>query len=126
MGRQLSQPISSLAAALGRRCPACGQGKLYVSYLKVADQCTVCGLDLKKQDSGDGPAVFVIMLVGFVVVGLALVVEVQLTPPYWLHLVLWLPLTLLLSLGLLPVLKAWLIAQHYRHNLLDRRPGDPE
>jgi uncharacterized protein (DUF983 family) len=126
VGRQLSHPVSPIAAALGRRCPGCGQGKLYGSYLKVADRCTVCGLDLKEQDSGDGPAVFVIMLVGFIVVGLALVVEVQLTPPYWLHLVIWLPLTLLLSLSLLPVLKAWLIALHYRHNLLDPRPGDGE
>ena len=126
MGRQLSRPVSSLAAAFGRRCPACGQGKLYGSYLKVADRCTVCGLDLERQDSGDGPAVIVIMLVGFIVVGLALLVEVHFTPPYWLHLALWLPLTLLLSLSMLPVLKAWLFAQHYRHDLLDRRPGDPE
>lgn len=126
MGRQLSQPVSSLAAAIGRRCPACGRGKLYSSYLKVADSCTVCGLDLKRQDSGDGPAVFVIMLVGFIVVGLALWVEVRFTPPYWLHLVIWLPLTLALSLGMLPLLKAWLIAQHYRHNILARRSGDAE
>jgi len=126
VGRQLSQPVSSLAAAIGRRCPACGQGKLYSAYLKVADRCTVCGLDLKQQDSGDGPAVFVIMLVGFIVVGLALWVEVRFTPSYWLHMVIWLPLTLVLSLGMLPVLKAWMIALHYRHNLLDQRPGDGE
>ena len=66
------------------------------------------------------------MLVGFIVVGLALWVEVRFMPPYWLHLAVWLPLILLLSLSMLPVLKAWLVAQHYRHNILDRRPGDQE
>ena len=55
VGRQLSRPAPTLGVALRRRCPACGQGKLYSSYLKVADRCSVCGLDLKRQDSGDGP-----------------------------------------------------------------------
>jgi uncharacterized protein (DUF983 family) len=87
-----------LAAGLRRRCPACGQGRLYESYLEVADRCAVCDLDLSSQDSGDGPAVFIILIVGFVVVGLAL----------------------------LPPLKAWLIALHYRHDLLDQRPGGPD
>lgn len=64
------------------------------------------------------------MVVGFVVVGLALWVEVRFTPPYWMHLALWLPLILILSLWMLPILKAWMVAQHYRHNLLAARSGD--
>ena len=63
-----------------------------------------------------------ILLVGFLVIGLALWLEMAASPPYWLHLTLWIPLTLALSLALLPLLKAWLIAQHYRHHLLDRPP----
>jgi uncharacterized protein (DUF983 family) len=121
VGRQLRQrPISSLATAITRRCPACGQGKLYASYLKVADRCSVCDLSLADHDTGDGPAVFVILPVGFITVGLAFWFEATFMPPTWLHLVIWLPVILGLSLGLLPILKAWLIAQHYRHEL----PGD--
>jgi uncharacterized protein (DUF983 family) len=109
---------------LRRRCPACGKGRLYESYLKVAGRCAVCDLDLGSQDSGDGPAVFIIMFVGFVVVGLALWVEVAFAPPMWLHLSAWIPLIVGLALVLLPPLKAWLIALHYRHDLLgeDTRP----
>ena len=128
VGRQLSQAgISSLAAAIGRRCPACGQGKLYASYLKVAERCSVCDIFLGDHDSGDGPAFFVILPVGFIVVGLAFWFEASFAPPYWLHLVIWLPVTLALSLVMLPPLKAWLIAQHYRHKLpSDRLAGDDE
>jgi len=96
---------------------------LFAGYLTVAERCEVCDLDFRRLDAGDGPAVFVILLLGVIVVGLALVVEVRFTPPYWLHLVLWLPLTIGLALVMLPPLKAWLIAQHYRHDLLDDRPG---
>ena len=119
MGRQLRRDVSRLAAALGRCCPACGEGRLYVSYLKVADRCPVCDLDFHAEETGDGPAVFIILIVGFIVVGLALWLEMTLSPPMWLHMVLWLPLILGLSLGLLPLLKAWMVAQHYRHDLLD-------
>lgn len=115
----MKRDVSRLAAALGRRCPACGEGHLYVSYLKVVDRCPVCDLDLHSHDSGDGPAVFIILIVGFVVVGLALWLEMTLSPPMWVHMVLWLPLILGLSLGMLPLLKAWMVAQYYRHGLLD-------
>ncbi len=114
-------PLSSLRAGLGRRCPRCGEGRLYAAYLKVAKRCSVCGLNLAGHDAGDGPAVLVSLITGFVVVGAALLVEVRFTPPYWLHMVLWAPSILALSLGLLPVTKAWLIAQHYRHDLLEER-----
>jgi uncharacterized protein (DUF983 family) len=123
VGRELKGAVSPLSAALRRRCPRCGEGRLFSGYLKVADRCESCGLDLRRQDTGDGPAVFVILVVGFIIVGLALVVEVRYTPPYWLHLALWLPLTVGLALVLLPPLKAWLVAQHYRHDLLDDQPG---
>jgi uncharacterized protein (DUF983 family) len=128
VGQQLTtREISSLAAAIGRRCPACGRGKLYASYLKVAARCLVCDISLGDHDSGDGPAFFVILPVGIIVVGLAFWFEATFAPPYWLRLVIWLPVTLALSLVLLPPLKAWLIAQHYRHNLpSDRLVGNDE
>jgi len=121
VGRQLSptQPPSLPAVALRRCCPACGEGRLYRRYLQVADRCTVCDLDLRAQDSGDGPAVFIIMIVGFIVVGLALWAELNFAPPLWLHMLLWTPLILGLSLAMLPLLKAAMVALHYRHNILD-------
>ncbi len=112
---------SSLEVALKRRCPRCGEGRLYKSFLTIADKCDRCDLDFSELDSGDGPAVFIIMIAGFVIVGLALYVEVAYRPDYWVHAVLWLPLGVLLPLALLPVLKAWLVAQQFRHNAREGR-----
>lgn len=106
---------SPVAAALSGRCPRCGKGKLFKGFLTVAPVCTECGLDLSKQDSGDGPAVFVILILGFIVVGLALWIELAYEPPFWLHLVLWLPLIVVLGIGMLRPLKAGLIGLQYKH-----------
>ncbi|MEQ8347156.1 MAG: DUF983 domain-containing protein [Sneathiellaceae bacterium] len=108
-------PVSPLAAGLKGRCPRCGEGRLFRGFLDIRDACPACGLDYSKVDSGDGPAVFVIFLVGFVVVALALWLEVAYTPPIWLHMALWLPLIVILSLGLLRPFKATLIALQYRN-----------
>lgn len=97
------------------RCPRCGNGPLYEAYLKFAPECLSCRLSYRFADSGDGPAVFVILIAGAFIVAAALVIEVNFSPPYWLHAVLWLPLTLGLCLGLLPVLKATLFALQYRN-----------
>ena len=99
------------------RCPRCGVGKLYAGFLKVAERCAVCGLDLKSQDAGDGPAVFVMFLVGAIVVGLAIVLEFTVEPPYWLHIVLWVPLIVGLSGLFLRPAKALLIASQYKHRV---------
>jgi uncharacterized protein (DUF983 family) len=83
------------------RCPRCGEGRLFDGFLGIAKRCEACGLDYSFADSGDGPAVFIIMIVGFVVVGLALFVEFSFAPPYWVHVILWVPLVLGLSIVLL-------------------------
>lgn len=116
-------PISPFVAGPLCRCPRCGRGRLFDGFLTVAEHCAACGLDLREQDAGDGPAVFIIMILGFVVVGLALWVEVKFQPPYWLHAALWLPLIVGGSLGLLRPFKAFMVALHYKHGLLDRRRG---
>lgn len=108
-------PVSPFAAGLACKCPRCGRGRLYSGLLKVAERCEACGLDLAKQDSGDGPAVFVILILGFVVVGLALWVELAYEPPFWVHAVLWVPLILGGALVLLRPFKATLIALQFRH-----------
>ena len=88
---------------------------MFQGFIKVADRCTVCDLDLGRHDSGDGPVAFIILIVGFVVVGLALWVEASYRPPYWLHAVLWLPLILVGTLGLMRPLKGILVALHHHH-----------
>ena len=103
------------------RCPRCGEGPLFKGFLDLQPSCPRCGLDYGFADSGDGPAVFIMMIVGFIVVGLALVVEFAVHPPYWVHALLWVPLVLALSIGLLRPLKGWLIAQQYRHRAQEGR-----
>jgi uncharacterized protein (DUF983 family) len=111
-------PVSVLEAGLLCRCPRCGRGRLFtdlVHFLRVARTCEVCGLDLRSEDSGDGPAVFVMFVTGPLVVTLAILLEVLVRPPLWLHAVLWIPTVLGTSIALLRPLKAVLIALQYRH-----------
>lgn len=108
-------PVSPGRAAVTCRCPRCGQGKLFVGFLTVRKNCDICKLDLSAHDTGDGPAVFIVLILGFVVVGLALWVETTFAPPYWVHAVLWPPLILAGSLGMLRPLKALMVALQYRN-----------
>lgn len=108
-------------AGLKQRCPRCGQGKLYQGLLNVADECPNCGLDFSAVDPGDGPAVFVILILGFVVVALAFWVEFTYEPPYWLHAVLWTPLILGGSILMLGRFKAVLIALQYHNSAREGR-----
>jgi uncharacterized protein (DUF983 family) len=110
---------SALSRGLRCRCPACGEGALFQGFLTVRDRCPVCGVDLSAQDSGDGPVAFIVLIVGAIVVGLALLVEVSYSPPVWLHLLLWLPLTMILVLALMRPSKAVLIALQYKHRRHD-------
>jgi uncharacterized protein (DUF983 family) len=111
--KALYPPIPPSQSGMRGLCPRCGRGRLFEGYLKVAPRCANCGLDFSFADSADGPAVFIMLVVGFIVVGLAFLLEFAFHPPYWLHALLWVPLTLILSLGLLRPLKGWLIAQQY-------------
>jgi len=110
--------IPPLRAALGCRCPQCGKGRLFTGLLRVCQACEVCGLDLSAQDAGDGPAVFAILFLGMLVVGLAALVEINFSPPVWVHLLLWAPLILIGAVAILRPLKAGLIALQYRHRRL--------
>jgi uncharacterized protein (DUF983 family) len=114
---------TAVAGVFGR-CPRCGRGRLFAGYLTPAQACESCGLDYAFADSGDGPAVFVIMIVGFLVVGLALWLEVAHGPPLWLHFVLWIPLAVLLGLAALRVAKGLLIAFQYRNRAAEGRLED--
>lgn len=122
-------PPASGGCVIGRgamgRCPRCGKGSLFDGYLSFADHCNVCGLTFAGHDAGDGPAVFGIFILGFLVVGLAGAIEYLFSPPLWLHAVLWLPLTLVGTLVLLRPLKGIALALQYQYRSVEEpeRPG---
>ena len=112
---------------LACKCPRCGEGKLYAGFLTLRPRCEACGLDYAFIDAGDGPAVFIIMIAGFIVVGSALIVEIKYQPPFWVHAALWGPLILAITLLPLRSMKALLIALQYHHKaaegqLIARKP----
>jgi len=111
---------SSLSAALAGNCPRCGAHTLFANWVRFADRCRSCGLDFSDFNVGDGPAAFLIFIVGAVVVVAALVVDGAFSPPWWVHLV-WIPVTAALTIGGLRVSKAWLLAQEYRHRAREGR-----
>ncbi len=111
----------AIARGLRSRCPACGEGRLFQGFLGLRPVCEHCGLDFSFADAGDGPAVFVILIGGAIVVFAALITEVVYQPPYWLHAVLWLPLILLATLVPLRLIKGVLIALQYHHKAAEGR-----
>jgi uncharacterized protein (DUF983 family) len=124
------RPITTLSGAiragLSCSCPRCGRGRLFQSFITVRPRCEACGLDYGFADSGDGPAVFIMFLAGFIVVAAALITEVLYRPPYWVHAALWLPLILIVTLGPLRPMKGLLIALQYHHQAGEGRFGGGE
>lgn len=112
---------SPIARGLLGRCPACGEGHMFQGFLNLRPACEKCGLDYGFADAGDGPAVFVILLGGAIVVFAALITEVVYQPPYWLHATLWLPLILLVTLAPLRMIKGLLIALQFHHKAAEGR-----
>jgi uncharacterized protein (DUF983 family) len=113
--------VSPLYAAVMARCPRCGEGKLFKNVLETRPACERCGLDYRFIDTGDGPAVFAIFILGFLILGGALYVEFTFDPPVWVHIALWGALTPLIALILLRFLKAMLIALQYRNKAEEGR-----
>jgi uncharacterized protein (DUF983 family) len=121
MSNQASPDPLPIARGLRGRCPRCGEGKLFRGFLTLRERCDRCGLDYNFADAGDGPAVFVILIGGAIVVCAALVTEVVYQPPYWVHAALWLPLILIVTLVPLRLLKGLLIALQYHHKAAEGR-----
>jgi uncharacterized protein (DUF983 family) len=118
-------PISAVSTGLAGRCPRCGEGQMFSGFLTLAPRCDVCGLDFAFADSGDGPAVFVTLIAGFLVLGAALAIDVAYEPPLWIYIVIFLPLTLLVCLGLLRPLKGLLVASQYKNKAAPGRLDAP-
>ena len=101
--------LTSILRGACLTCPACGSGSMFRRYLKVADNCPNCGEALHHHRADDAPPYFTIIIVGHIVVGLMLAVEMAYRPPLWLHAALWLPLTVLLALLILPPIKGAIV-----------------
>jgi len=97
---------------------------LFRGYLKIAPRCEACGLDYAGFDAGDGPAVFVILIVGCLVAGGALILEAAVSPPYWVHAVIWLPAVVILSIVFLRLAKSTLLVLQYKHQAREGRRAD--
>lgn len=108
--------------ALQGLCPQCGAQTLYGEHmLRFEPTCSNCSLDFIQFNVGDGPAAFLILIVGALIVGLALTVEVLLHPPFWVHMLLWIPLTTVAVVGSLRIAKAALLILEYRNQAREGR-----
>ncbi len=116
------QPAIGEAALFGL-CPQCGSKALFDGWIKFAPRCRACGLDFGKFNVGDGPAAFLTLIIGAVVVALALWVQLSFAPPWWVHVILWVPLTTLGVIGGLRLAKGWLLVSEYSRKAGEHR-GD--
>ncbi len=114
---------SPIAAGLSGCCPRCGARTLFATWLKFADRCRVCGLDFTQFNVGDGPAAFLTLFLGAIVAGLAITVELVFSPPVWVHILLWPPVTLGLIVLSLRAGKGVLLALEYRNAAREGRIG---
>lgn len=104
------------AAALFGCCPRCHAKTLFAGYARFADRCRVCRLDFTQFNVGDGPAAFLTLVIGAVVTGLAIWLQLAVEPPFWIHVILWVPLTAAAVVGGLRATKAWLLQAEYRRS----------
>ncbi|HEX6960119.1 MAG TPA: DUF983 domain-containing protein [Ferrovibrio sp.] len=126
MGELIERPAgAAMLRGWRRRCPQCGEGGIFAGYLAVNPQCPSCGLALSGHRADDAPPYFTILIVGHIIVPLMLLLEQHLHPAEWVHMALWLPLTLLLSLWLLPHIKGSLIGLQWAKRMHGFGP-DPD
>jgi uncharacterized protein (DUF983 family) len=109
-----------IGAVVRGACPRCGAPTLFDGWVGFAPKCRSCGLDFSSFNVGDGPAAFLIFIVGTITVVSALVVDGAFSPPWWVHLI-WIPVAAALTIGGLRVSKAWLLAQEYKHRAREGR-----
>jgi uncharacterized protein (DUF983 family) len=117
--------ISPISAALGAKCPRCGIGPLFRGYLTVVDECSCCGLRLAENDSGDGPAVFMIFILGFLAVPLVLWIEARWAPAIWVHALVGGGFVAAVTAVMLRPMKAYMTALQYRYRRSEF-DNDPE
>ena len=116
----------AIRRGLAHRCPACGTGKLYSSFLKIADRCGTCGEELHHHRADDAPPYFTMLITGHLLVGGALSLEKLAAPPTWVHIAVWIPLTILITIGLLPRIKGALVGLQWALRMHGFMPGNKE
>ena len=95
-------------------CPQCGKQSVFKTFLKIKDKCD-CGLSLSNQDLGDGPSFFAMFFLNIFILLLVIIVEINFSPPLWLHLVLWVPLIIILSVLLIRYLKVLFLFLNFKY-----------
>lgn len=113
-------------AALKGLCPRCGAPGLFKGLLDFGDRCKVCGLDFTTFNVGDGPAAILTLVLGALVVGLAITIQLAYGPPIWLQMLIWLPITVVGVVGSLRIAKAALLGSEYRTAAHEGRIAPPE
>lgn len=117
-------PIPVVHAALLGLCPRCAAPGLFGGIVRFAPACRTCSLDFGSFNVGDGPAAFLIMIVGGIVVAAAVVLQLSVQPPFWVHMLLWIPISAILVLGLLRLAKAMLLITEYRRKAREGQRAD--
>lgn len=102
-------------------CPRCGAPDLFAGWIRFADRCRACGLDIAAFNVGDGPAAFLTLILGTLVTVGAIALELSVSPPWWVHVLIWTPVTLAGVLGSLRIAKGWLLALEYRNRAAEGR-----
>ncbi len=110
-----------IPAALFGLCPECGQKTLFAGLTRFADSCSACGQDYSDYNVGDGPAAFLTLIVGGLMLALAMIVELNIRPPIWVHFLLWFPLTIGAVIGSLRISKAILLISEHRNQAHEGR-----
>lgn len=127
-GPTAADPVepSIVQAGLRGLCPRCGAPTIFAGMLRFADRCSACGLEIAKFNVGDGPAAFLTLILGTIVVIMAITLELTLHPPLWLHMLIWIPVTLAGVIGSLRLAKGALLAAEFRNaareGRIDPRP----
>jgi uncharacterized protein (DUF983 family) len=115
--------VSPLAGALSGLCPRCKSKTLFAGWIRFAEKCRACDLDFSSFNVGDGPAAFLILIIGAILVIAAIVVDGMFAPPWWVHLV-WIPAGFGLTILGLRWAKALLLTQEYTHRAREGRIAD--
>ena len=108
-------PPPPFRAGLTGHCPRCDARTLFSGWVKFAERCSHCGLDFRSFNVGDGAAAFLILILGAVMAAAAIVVELKFSPPFWVHIILWPPILLVLTILSLRASKGVLLALEFRH-----------
>lgn len=119
----LPVPPSAVQVGITGCCPRCGKASIFHKLIVFVPRCPACGLDMSQFNVGDGAASFLILIVGAIVTGLAMWLELSRSPPWYVHVLLWLPLTLILSIALMRIAKGLLLALEFRHSAREGRKG---